>query len=82
MLKVEKLEDQVEIRDKFIYSIFNYVVDAKKEIDKLDDQGLVESDDQFGQIYGVFKKVTSNMFNFLSKYLVTDDGETSEKEEG
>lgn len=82
MLKVEKLEDQIEIRDRFINSIFNYVIDAKKEIDKLDDQGIIESDDQFGQIYGVFKKVTSNMYNFLSRYLVTDDGETTKKEEG
>jgi len=85
MLKVEKLEDQVEIRDRFINSIFTYVIDAKKEIDKLDDQGIIESDDQFGKIYGVFKKVTGNMYNFLSKYLVTDDGEdqaTPKEKEG
>ena len=82
MLKVEKLEDQIEIRDRFVNSIFNYIVDGKKELDTLDKNGYVPSDDEFGQIYKVIQTVIDNMYNFLSKYLITEDGTTTEKEEG
>ena len=80
MRKVEKLEDLHEMKDKFIYSIFNYIIDAKKQVDELDSKGYVPSDDEFGQIYQVFQKVVSNMYNFLNRYVTSDkDGKQTEE---
>jgi regulator of sigma D len=77
--RAEKLEQYCETYIQFIsvvYFQFKETVQKMKDIDRL---GAFQADDEVGTIFTEMNDLISNLYNFITKYVNTEETEEAEK---
>jgi len=71
LLKVEKLEDQMIEQNKVMLSIVKNIEEAREFINKVDERGIFQSDDEVGTFFGYLKEIQST----LDQYAISNGQE-------
>lgn len=67
--KVEKYEDVTIDQTKYLQSISNIIADSQKHLQKLDEKGVFQSDDEVGEFFNQMKAVQAE----LDKYMLPEN---------
>jgi len=65
MLKVEKYEDVTINQTQYLQNISNLIGDSKKHLNKLDDRGVFQSDDEVGYFFEQMKLVQKELDRYM-----------------
>jgi len=65
MLKVEKYEDVTIDQTQYLQNISNLIGDSKKHLNKLDDRGVFQSDDEVGYFFEQMKLVQKELDRYM-----------------
>ena len=77
MVKVEKYEDVTVDQTQYLQNISNLIGDSKKHLNKLDERGVFQSDDEVGYFF----EQMQNVQNELDRYMLPENyGEKEIKE--
>ena len=74
--KVEQYEDITVDQAQYLQNISNLIGDSQKHLQKLDENGVFESDDEVGYFFEQMKKVQDT----LNRYLIKDNYAQKEKQ--
>jgi regulator of sigma D len=77
--RAEKLEQYCEMYVQFIsvtYLRFKQTVQGMKELDRL---GAFQADDEVGTIFTEMNDLIQNLYNFITKYVNTEEAEETKK---
>lgn len=75
LIKVEKYEDVTIDQTQYLQNISNLIGDSKKHLNKLDERGVFQSDDEVGYFFNQMKLVQKE----LDRYMLPEN--YGEKEE-
>tara|TARA_B100000963_G_C22594631_1_gene657248 strand:- start:1389 stop:1709 length:321 start_codon:yes stop_codon:yes gene_type:complete len=76
LIKVEKYEDITIDQTQYLQNISNLIGDSKKHLNKLDERGVFQSDDEVGYFFEQMKQVQKE----LDRYMLPDNyGEKKEQ---
>tara|TARA_B100000575_G_C22842755_1_gene493803 strand:- start:74 stop:394 length:321 start_codon:yes stop_codon:yes gene_type:complete len=76
LIKVEKYEDITVDQTQYLQNISNLIGDSKKHLNKLDERGVFQSDDEVGYFFEQMKQVQKE----LDRYMLPDNyGEKKEQ---
>ncbi len=78
--KSSKLEAFLELYVRMMSVMALRVNKAYKRMQEIDRLGSFEADDETGYIFQEIKTVTTDLEEFVSKYITNDDDDTKEKE--
>ena len=76
MLKVEKYEDVTVDQTQYLQNISNLIGDSKKHLNKLDERGVFQSDDEVGYFFEQMKLVQKE----LDRYMLPENYGKKEKQ--
>lgn len=76
LYKVEKYEDIVSVQEDYIIGISKEIESSQKHLQKLDEKGVFQSDDEVGYFFEQIKKVQDT----LNRYLIKDNYAQKEKQ--
>lgn len=76
LYKVEKYEDIVSVQEDYIIGISKEIESSQKHLQKLDEKGVFQSDDEVGYFFEQMKKVQDT----LNRYLIKDNYAQKEKQ--
>ena len=65
MLKVEKYEDVTINQTQYLQNISNLIGDSKKHLNKLDERGVFQSDDEVGYFFEQMKLVQKELDRYM-----------------
>ena len=65
MLKVEKYEDVTIDQTQYLQNISNLIGDSKKHLNKLDERGVFQSDDEVGYFFKQMKLVQKELDRYM-----------------
>ena len=77
--KVSKLEAFLELYVRMLSVTALRTNNAYKRMKDVDRLGSFEADDETGFIFKEIKKTTTELNNFINKYITTDDDSTEEE---
>lgn len=63
--KLEQLEDVVDTQVAYVKKISDIIVDSKDSIEKLDQKGAFESDDEVGSFFKSLKEIQKILNTFI-----------------
>lgn len=63
--KLEQLEDVVDTQVAYIKKISDIIIDSKDSIEKLDQKGAFESDDEVGSFFKSLKEIQKILNTFI-----------------
>lgn len=63
--KLEQLEDVVDTQVAYIKKISDIIIDSKESIEKLDQKGAFESDDEVGSFFKSLKEIQKTLNTFI-----------------
>ena len=76
MVKVEKYEDVTLDQTQYLQNISNLIGDSKKHLNKLDERGVFQSDDEVGYFFKQMKLVQKE----LDRYMLPENYGTKEEQ--
>lgn len=76
MLKVEKYEDVTVDQTQYLQNISNLIGDSKKHLNKLDERGVFQSDDEVGYFFKQLQLVQKE----LDRYMLPENYGTKEEQ--
>lgn len=76
--KVEKYEDDIQLKDEFLKKFKSMVEETGNKMRKVDEKGLFESEDETGFIYKDLRDLTLGLNSYFQNY-VTDMPEQTKK---
>ena len=76
MLKVEKYEDVTIDQTQYLQNISNLIGDSKKHLNKLDERGVFQSDDEVGYFFKQLQLVQKE----LDRYMLPENYGKKEKQ--
>ena len=74
--KVEKYEDVVQDQVQYLQNISNAVGEGQKHLEKLDERGVFQSDDEVGYYFEQMKTIQ----NELNRYMLPENYGKKEKQ--
>jgi len=69
LIKVEKYEEVTEDQTKYLQNISNAIGQGKQHLQKLDEKGVFQSDDEVGEFFNQMKYVQDE----LDKYMLPEN---------
>ena len=78
--QVLKAMAQTEIFIQFIIQLYYKLRDTKETLDRVDSRGSFRVDDEVGFVFKAIKENVDEVFNFIKKYVNTEDKEDKEEE--
>ena len=79
MVKVEKYEDVTVDQTQYLQNISNLIGDSKKHLNKLDERGVFQSDDEVGFFFTEIKQLGKDLENLFETEVEGNEKETKEK---
>ena len=76
LLKVEKYEDVTADQAQYLQNISNLIGDSKKHLNKLDERGVFQSDDEVGYFFQQLQLVQKE----LDRYMLPENYGTKEEQ--
>ncbi len=76
LLKVEKYEDVTADQAQYLQNISNLIGDSKKHLNKLDERGVFQSDDEVGYFFQQLQLVQKE----LDRYMLPENYGKKEKQ--
>ena len=76
MVKVEKYEDVTLDQTQYLQNVSNLIGDSKKHLNKLDERGVFQSDDEVGYFFKQMKLVQKE----LDRYMLPENYGTKEEQ--
>ena len=76
LIKVEKYEDVTIDQTQYLQNISNLIGDSKKHLNKLDEGGVFQSDDEVGYFFKQMKLVQKE----LDRYMLPENYGTKEEQ--
>ena len=76
LLKVENYEDVTLDQTQYLQNISNLIGDSKKHLNKLDERGVFQSDDEVGYFFEQMKTIQ----NELDRYMLPENYGKEEKQ--
>jgi len=65
MRKVEKYEDVVQDQVSYLNSISYIISESKKHLEKLDESGHFQADDELGQFFSQMKQIQEELNRYM-----------------
>ena len=65
MIKVEKYEDVTIDQTKYLQSISNIINESNKKLNKLDERGVFQSDDEVGFFFKEIKTIQKDLNRYM-----------------
>lgn len=76
LIKVEKYEDAITDQTSYLQNISDLIGDSQKHLQKLDEKGVFQSDDEVGYFFEQMK----NVQNELDRYMLPENYGKKESE--
>jgi hypothetical protein len=65
MIKVEKYEDVTIDQTKYLQNISNIIKESNKKLNKLDERGVFQSDDEVGFFFKEIKTIQKDLNRYM-----------------
>ena len=74
--KVERYEEDIQLKDEFITKFKSMVEDATEKMKKVDESGAFESEDETGFIFQAMRDITFGINSYFQNYTSTEEEPT------
>ena len=65
LIKVEKYEDITSDQTLYLQNISNIINESKQHLEKLDEKGVFQSDDEVGEFFNQMKEVQNELDRYM-----------------
>jgi hypothetical protein len=77
--KVERYEEDIQLKDEFIIKFKSMIEESNEKMQKLDEKGAFESEDETGFIFKGLRDIAFGINSYFQNYTSTEEETTTTK---